>query len=248
MDHIDGIEIGVGAYFDGGKFVTPACLDWEHKNLFPGGMGELTGEMGTVATYSRTRKFFELTLARMAPLLKANGYMGCININTIVNEKGIWPLEFTCRFGYPGFAVLEPLQKTTWAQLFGGMARGDISAMEVEPGFSVCIVLTTPPFPYTREEVDEPVGLPVLFTAPTDQRHIHYGEVGLAQGQLVTSGKYGWSMVATGTGPTIADAVRAAYRAADTVFIPNLRFRRDIGENLIRRDLAHVEALGLLSD
>jgi phosphoribosylamine--glycine ligase len=248
MDHIDGVEMGVGAYFNGSEFITPACLDWEHKNFFPGGMGELTGEMGTVATYSRTRTFFELTLARMAPLLRANGYLGYININTIVNEQGIWPLEFTCRFGYPGFAVLEPLQKTSWAELFGGMVRGDIATMDVEPGFSVCIVLTTPPFPYTREDLDEPVGLPVIFSKPADQRNIHYGEVGLAEGQLVTSGKYGWTMVVTGTAQTIEEARQGAYATADTVFIPNLRFRRDIGENLIHRDLARVEALGLLAD
>jgi phosphoribosylamine--glycine ligase len=248
MDHIDGVEMGVGAYFNGRDFITPACLDWEHKTFFPGGMGELTGEMGTVATYSRTGKFFALTLARMAPLLKENGYLGYININTIVNEAGIWPLEFTCRFGYPGFAVLEPMQKSGWARLFSGMVRRDLPAMEIAPGFSVCIVLTTPPFPYTREDVDEAVGLPVLFTGPVDETAVHYGEVGLSNGRLVTSGKYGWTMVVTGTGGTIEAARRSAYQTADTVFIPKLRFRRDIGEMLISQDWARVEALGLLSD
>ena len=251
MDHIDGVEMGVGAYFNGEAFVTPACLDWEHKNFFPGGMGELTGEMGTVATYSRTRKFFELTLARMAPLLSANGYMGYININTIVNAQGIWPLEFTCRFGYPGFAVLEPLQETRWGELFGGMVRRDLPTMAVRPGYAVGIVLTTPPFPYTREDVDEAVGLPVIFTgsaAPDDDANRHYGEVGLDRGQLVTSGKYGWTMVVTGIGDTIPDAKRKACGVADRVFVPNLRFRRDIGDALIAGNLARVEALGLLSD
>jgi phosphoribosylamine--glycine ligase len=250
MDYVDGIEMGVGAYFDGVKFLTPACLDWEHKNFFPGGMGELTGEMGTVATFAGTETFFEMTLARLAPLLAANGYLGYINLNTIVNERGIWPLEFTCRFGYPGFAVLAPLQATDWASLFGGMVRRSLNRLAVRPGFSVGIVLTTPPFPYTRNDIDEPVGLPVLFTGdadPDDLANIHYGEVGLSNGRLVTSGIYGWTLVVTGTGPTVEIARHNAYRIADGVFVPNLRFRRDIGDALIARNMARLVRLGLLS-
>ena len=123
MEFVEGIEMGVGAYFNGDDFLEPACLDWEHKRFFPGDLGELTGEMGTVVTYSRSKSFFDRTLAKMRPLLKENGYCGYINLNTIVNESGIWPLEFTCRFGYPGYAILDPLQRNSWADLFRAMTR-----------------------------------------------------------------------------------------------------------------------------
>jgi phosphoribosylamine---glycine ligase len=248
MEHVEGIEMGVGAYFDGTKFLLPACLDWEHKRFFAGDMGELTGEMGTVVTYDRTQLFFERTLGRMAPLLREHRYCGYINLNTIVNERGIWPLEFTCRFGYPGFAVLDPLQATGWAELFRGMADQSLDALATRPGFCVGIVLTTPPFPYTRKQIAEPVGLPVLLAGEigtAERRNLHYGEVGMQDGQLVTSGIYGWTMVVTGCGATIAGAQRKAYGLADRVFAPSLRYRRDIGDRLIGGDHARVEALGL---
>lgn len=251
MDHIEGVEMGVGAYFDGTKFLEPACLDWEHKRFFAGDMGELTGEMGTVATFERSGRFFARTLARVAPLLRAHGHVGYVNLNTIVNDAGIWPLEFTSRFGYPGYAVLDPLQDIGWAELLAGMADASLDRLPTRPGFSVGLVLTTPPFPYSRREVPAPVGLPVLLPhplAPDDRRNLHFGEVGMAGGELVTSGLYGWPMVVTGSAPDIAAAREEAYARAARVAIPNVRYRLDIGDRLIAGDFARVEALGLLGD
>ena len=249
MDHVDGIEMGVGAYFNGTDFLEPACLDWEHKRFFPGDLGELTGEMGTVVTYSRTKSFFDRTLARIAPLLRDNGYCGYINLNTIVNDKGIWPLEFTCRFGYPGYAILEPLQRTSWGDLFATILNRSALRFEAAPGFAVGIVVTTPPFPHYRDAVREPVGLPILFDdqlSPLDRRHIHYGEVGLKGGVLVTTGMSGYTLVVTGTGQTIEAARDAANALADKIVIPNARYRRDIGTRLIEGDLETIEAWDLL--
>ena len=246
MQFVEGVEIGVGAYFNGERFLTPACLDWEHKRFFAGDLGELTGEMGTVATYDRTGHFFERTLAKLEPRLRDAGHVGYVNLNTMVNEAGVWPLEFTCRFGYPGFAVLAPLQATPWGELFRRMVARDAPAFDTHPGYSVGIVLTTPPFPYSREQVDAAVGMPVLFDPDADPANFHYGEIGRdAAGELVTSGLYGWTMVATGTGATVAAAQAAAYRHVRQVAIPNLRYRLDIGDALIAGGLDRCERLGL---
>lgn len=234
MAFIEGVEMGVGAYFDGHKFLRPACLDWEHKHFFAGGMGELTGEMGTVATFTGTDAFFDLTLAQMESRLRAAGHVGYVNLNTIVNAQGVWPLEFTCRFGYPGYAVLSPLQLTPWADLLRAMAAGAGAPFRAAPGYSVGIVVSTPPFPYSREEVAAPVGLPILFGPGLDRRHVHVGEMGLnSAGQLATAGLYGWTMVVTGVAGSLAEAQRAAYANVAQVVVPNGRYRLDIGDALL---------------
>jgi len=249
MDFLEGVEMGVGAYFNGEEFLRPACLDWEHKRFFPGDLGELTGEMGTVVTYSRTRSFFKRTLALMQPLLKQHGYCGYINLNTIVNEEGIWPLEFTCRFGYPGYAILDPLQLTPWSKLFRSMLDRNPTHFETAPGFSVGIVVTTPPFPYSREQVDEPKGLPIVFEgelSPEERSNLHFGEVAFHDGTFVTSGASGYTLVVTGTGASIEEARRAANALVCKVSVANARYRRDIGQKLIDGDFARVEGLRLL--
>lgn len=250
MDHITGIEVGIGAYFNGETFLQPACLDWEHKHFFAGDMGEMTGEMGTVVTFERSEKLFALTLGRLAPLFRQAGHVGYVNINTIVNEKGVWPLEFTCRFGYPGYAILDPLQETRWADLFRIMTDRTANTFSALPGFSAGILLTTPPFPYSRKQVAELVGLPISFDSfsPEDFRHVHYGEVGERAGLLVTSGLYGWSLVVTGTGGTIEDAIARAYERAGRVHIPRVRYRLDIGQRLLTGDYAAMDALGYFEE
>lgn len=249
MDHVEGVEMGVGAYFNGEAFLRPACLDWEHKRLFPGGLGELTGEMGTVASFDRSERFFGLTLARMESRLRDNGFVGYVNLNTIVNAEGIWPLEFTCRFGYPGFATLSPLQETSWGELFAILVRRSSTTFKARSGFSVGVVITTPPFPYSRHDVNEIIGLPVVFGDQANPRCHHFGEVGRdADGQLVTAGLYGWTLVTTGTGSTLSEAKARAYQQVEQVAIPNARYRTDIGDRLIAGAYAEVERLGLLTD
>jgi phosphoribosylamine--glycine ligase len=245
MDHVDGVEVGVGAYFNGKNFMTPAFLDWEHKRFFAGDMGELTGEMGTIATFSGSQSFFDRTLAPLATALRDHCHIGWVNLNTIVNADGIWPLELTCRFGYPGFAVLEPLQADGWGTLFAQLIDGSATDLKTHDGFSVGVVLTTPPFPYSREEVTAPVGLPVVLPTDRDDRHFHFGEVGLNGTQLVTSGLYGWTMVVTGTAATIELARDEAYRRARQVIVPNVRYRLDIGDKLIAGELARLTGWGV---
>ena len=74
MEYIAGIEVGVGAFFNGEEFMRPVLMDFEHKRLFPGELGELTGEMGTVVSYRHSERIFEASLGRMQNLLREHRY------------------------------------------------------------------------------------------------------------------------------------------------------------------------------
>ena len=248
MDFVSGVEVGVGAFFNGRRFLSPANLDWEHKRFFPGDIGELTGEMGTVVTYRGAERIFDATLARLAPMLAESGYCGYINLNTIVNEKGIWPLEFTSRFGYPGFPILDSLHDEGWDSIFAAMVAGERNTIKVKAGLSVGVVITVPPFPYSDGYADLGKGTPISFHEPmtdADRDALHYGEVTMRDGQLLTAGMIGYVMVVTGVGETIDSARERAYERVNKVIIPNMRYRNDIGARFAD-DCATLERLGWL--
>jgi len=251
MDFVAGVEVGVGGFFNGRQFLEPVNLDWEHKRFFPGDVGELTGEMGTVVTYRRADRIFEATLGRLAPLLRESGYCGYINLNTIVNDDGIWPLEFTCRFGYPGFPILDALHLDRWDEIFRRMISREGSTFRTSSGYSAGVVITVPPFPNSDRYDELGKNMPICFRegmTECDRDAIHYGEVAMREGQLVTAGMVGYIAVVTSVGATVADACSRAYDTVGRIVIPNARYRNDIGERLIRHDMNTLTRLGWLSE
>ena len=183
--------------------------------------------------------------------------MGYVNLNTIVNDAGVWPLEFTTRFGYPGFAILDALHTAGdgWGEILGRMIarRGD-PCFRTASGYAVGVVLTVPPFPYHVEHSAFGGGAPITFrtgTSDAERDRLHFAEVALEPlpdggRRLVTSEGIGYVMVATGAGERAEEAQRAAYDLAGRVVIPNLRYRTDIGTRFIERDRAEMERLGWL--
>ena len=248
MPRIEGVEVGVGAYFDGRRFLHPACIDFEHKRFFNGEIGEMTGEMGTLLSYRGAGPIMRATLGRMEALFAAAGHVGYVNLNMIANEAGLWPLEFTCRFGNPGFAILAPLQTAGWGDLFGRMLQPDKNPSGTFPtqdGWACGVVLTIPPFPEERPDAGQDNDPPVFFHAPPDDpAHFHWSDMRLAGGQLFAGRRTGYVMVVTGTGGRIEDAQAAALARARSVCVADLRYRTDIGERVRLGELNRLRRLG----
>ena len=245
MPRIEGVEVGVGAYFDGRHFLEPACIDFEHKRFFNGEIGEMTGEMGTLLSYRGAGPIMRATLGRMAAPFAAAGHVGYVNLNMIANEAGLWPLEFTCRFGNPGFAILAPLQTTGWGDLFRRMLSGVDEGFPTQDGWSSGVVLTIPPFPEERPDAGQEHDTPVFFhTKPDDPAHFHWSDMRLDGDQLYAGRRTGYAMVVTGVGGTIEASQTAALARARSVCIANLRYRTDIGERVRLGELDRLRWLG----
>ncbi|MBC7755622.1 MAG: phosphoribosylamine--glycine ligase [Bdellovibrio sp.] len=250
MDYISGIEIGVGVYFNGEHFLQPACLDWEHKHFFNGNLGELTGEMGTVVTFRGAEIIFKRSLLRLESRLKQSGYCGYINLNMIANADGLWPLEFTSRFGYPGYCICAALQQDSWASLFKRMLRKTSLYIATQSGFAVGVVLNVPPFPYSYGYESLSKGLPILFQpsiTKADMQQLHFSEVAKQNNHLMTSGVTGNVGTAVGAGETIEAARQQAYNVAEQVILPNIRYRQDIGADLLAGDLQQLIDWGYIN-
>ncbi len=251
MDYINGIEVGVGAYFNGEQFLQPACLDWEHKHFFSGNLGELTGEMGTIVTYRGSEMIFRQSLLKLESKLRESSYCGYINLNMIANAEGLWPLEFTSRFGYPGYSICAALQQDAWETLFRRMLKKSSLFIATRDGFAAGVVLNVPPFPYSYGYEALSKGLPISFQpsfSESDKRHLHFSEVAKLNDDLITSGVTGNVATAVGHGDTIEAARQQAYELAAKVIVPNIRYRQDIGANLVAKEWQQLVDWGYVVD
>ena len=65
-----GVEIAVGAFFNGNDFIYPINVNFEHKKLFPGDIGPFVGDMGALMYWSQPNTMFKTTLEKMKEDIK----------------------------------------------------------------------------------------------------------------------------------------------------------------------------------
>ena len=233
--YASGVEVGVGAFFNGKDFVNPININFEHKRLFPGEIGPSTGEMGTSMLWSQRNRIFDMTLAKMKDRLVDAKYCGYIDINCIANSKSIYPLEFTSRFGYPTISIQMEGVTSEWGKSLYSMAGGEVSDIRTKKGFQVGVVVAVPPFPFNDERTFKKYSedAAVLFKK-NNTDGVHLGEVKKVENDWRVAGRSGYCLVVTGSGPTMEDARNQAYNRVSNIMIPNMFYRTDIGRRWTR--------------
>ncbi|MFH1959537.1 MAG: phosphoribosylamine--glycine ligase [Patescibacteria group bacterium] len=243
-----GVEIAVGAFFNGKKFIYPININFEHKKLFPGDLGVATGEMGTSMFWSGPNKLFIETLNKMEPTLKKEKYVGYIDINCIVNGTGIYPLEFTARFGYPTIHIQSESIITPISEFLLKLAWGEDFEIKTKPGFHLGTRIVVPPFPYNDPKTYRSFSKnnAIIFKKP-HLDGVHLEDVKLKKGEWTIAGNSGVILVIAASGPTMRQAQAQMRNRIKNIIIPNMYYRIDIGSRWYE-DSDRLHAWGYLRE
>lgn len=189
----------------------------------------------TTMYWSRSSPIFEETLLKMRERLATCGYVGYVDINCIANSKGIWPLEFTTRFGYPTISIQMEGITSDWGQFLYDLSHGKGTQLRTKKGYQVGVVIAIPPFPFEDEKAFKKYseGAAILFKRQSSDG-VHIGEVKRDGDDWYIAGQSGYALVMTGSGAAMSDAIKDVYHKVENVMIPNLFYRDDIGQRWSR--------------
>ena len=227
---VEGVEVAVGAFFNGKEFAYPININFEHKKLFPGDLGPSTGEMGTAMFWSGPNRIFNQTLKKLESRLAEEGYVGYIDLNCIVSGQNIYPLEFTARFGYPTIFIQQEGITTPIAEFLHGLASGTRKTFKTRTGFQIGVRIVVPPFPFTDPETFRVKSKDTIIHFRKGKEGVHFEDVKLVNDEWLITGNSGVILVVVGMGSTMKQAQRQAYSRIKNLIIPHMYYRVDIGD------------------
>ncbi len=209
---INGVEVAVGAFFNGKKFVTPININFEHKKLFPGEVGPPTGEMGTAMFWSEPNLLFNRTLVKMESKLAEEGYVGYIDL-------------------YPTISIQQEGMLTPISEFFWELATGVEPKWRTRSGFQIGIRIVVPPFPFDDDATFESFSKnnAIVFKREIPEQ-VHIEDVKNVNGQWLIAGTSGVVLVVVGVGQTMKQAQAQVYSRIKNILIPNMYYRTDIGD------------------
>jgi phosphoribosylamine--glycine ligase len=256
QQRVEGIEIGIGRYFNGNDWVGSIEMNVEHKHLCNGGIGPMTGEMGTLMWYDddENNPLFCATIGKMKAHLTEAGFRGDVDINCIVNGEKLWPLEITTRFGCPSTQLQSEIHVSPWGEFLHAVAAGTPYELEYKRGYGIVVSVAVPPFPYISSDTRFSMeGTDILFKGDLtaeEMNRLHFEEVAIRRNgkeHYYIAGPNGYTLYVTGFGKTVEEARTQAYALIDKLIIPKMFYRTDIGEKFMNRDERRLREWGWIA-
>jgi phosphoribosylamine--glycine ligase len=233
QEFLEGIAVSTEFWIDGKRFIRPANHTLELKRFMNDDLGPSTGCSGNVVwpDFSDHCRIVESGIELAESHFVNEGITGQIDLNVLVNEKGVFGLEWTPRFGYdatPTLLELIPEVGKVVSDIARGQFKGDLP---LAPMYASGIRVTIPIYPSEPEEDLEKaypnVGVPISgFEEFKD--HCYFYEVMKSGDRLVHSGGTGVIACVTGTGITADQSFVDPEKYAEKIRVPDKQYRTDV--------------------
>jgi phosphoribosylamine---glycine ligase len=234
-EFLDGVEASILTITDG-KTAIPLISAKDHKQLLDNNLGPNTGGMGAVAPnpYFTKEVLDEFERDILQPTLKGIAeekldFTGIIFFGVMINQKGVYLLEYNVRMGDPETQAVLSLMETDFTQLLLDAVHGslDKSTIKWKAGSSCCIVAVSGGYPdkYISDyeiTIDRNIKSKV-FVAGAER----------SSGKLKTTG--GRVLALTSIGENLDKAIKNAYNDIINISFKDMYYRKDIGKYEFKR-------------
>ncbi|RTJ58347.1 phosphoribosylamine--glycine ligase [Campylobacter jejuni] len=233
-EFLDGYELSIFAVCDGNDFILlPAAQD--HKKLLDNDQGPNTGGMGAYAPSSLANESLlrkvqkDIILPTLAGMKKEGAeFCGVLFIGAMIVGNKPYVLEFNVRFGDPECEVLMPLIENPLELILAATQRRLRHAkIKIKKEFAVGVVCASENYPYKSSLKSE-----ITVNNIPENSHISYAGVSLEDGKLMADG--GRVLVCVGTGKSIEEAQKNAYKLCDNVNFKGKQYRKDIAHQVLK--------------
>ncbi|KAL7751273.1 hypothetical protein RI367_003132 [Sorochytrium milnesiophthora] len=236
-EFLEGEELSVLAFSDGYTVVSmPAAQD--HKRAHDGDQGPNTGGMGCyapapLATAGLMQEILDSILKATVNGMRRDGnpFVGILYAGLMITPAGPKVLEYNTRFGDPETQVLLPLMRddVDLAQVMLACAEGRLDSVRIgfKDSYACAVIAAAGGYPGAYDK-----GKPITVgSLPSGVQVFHAGTASNGQAAITAGGRV---LAITGTGESLEDAIKLAYRGVEQVKFDGMFFRRDIGHRALR--------------
>ena len=228
-ERIFGEEVSILGFCNG-KDITLMPQSKDYKKIYEGEKGPNTGGMGTVSPVNvLTDQELIKVKTHMEKVVKELNYKGVLYAGLMKTEKGIYFLEFNCRFGDPETQVLLNLLDSDLFEIMNQCINGDEVNCSWKPG--VCMTLVLSHLKYPREKSKEP--FLVDLENIDNNIKIYYGNIQRYKDDIISNG--GRILNLTYYSDSLYKNFIHVYNNARIINYEDKYYRRDIGLELFKK-------------
>ena len=232
-EYIDGFEMSLLCLTDS-KTIIPLPTSKDHKKIYDKNLGPNTGGMGTYAPNIEAEAYKEEIIKEILPkIIKGFNqedidFRGVLFIGFMINESGIYILEFNVRFGDPETQVVLDLIDNDILELLMATSESKLDqvSLDINDKKSVCLVLASDGYPGGYETDKQ-----ISFEEDIKSTIYHAGTKNI-DGKVLTSSGRVLNLVATDD--SFDKAIEKVYEDAKKISFDGKYYRKDIGPSVKR--------------